>query len=158
MIHTSRLFSCDCRYGGVRGPRRRTHECEGVTKKKKSWCQAPYRTSGRYPGFFRIATVDHNRKPGPVLTCDRSSAILPWRPREIESRDCASLSSPISAIHPMVDHPTASWDAMQDGKVFYRRQQAYNISNKLPNLDDFVVAGCKYGGPLGMVCSRISPI
>jgi len=53
----------------------------------------------------------------------------------------------------MVDHPTASWDAMQDGKVFYRRQQVYNISNKLPKLDDFVVAGCKYGGPLGMVCS-----
>jgi hypothetical protein len=56
----------------------------------------------------------------------------------------------------MVDHPTASWDAMQDGKVFYRRQQAYNISNKLPKLDDFVVAGCKYGGPLGMVCSGAS--
>ena len=56
----------------------------------------------------------------------------------------------------MVDHPTASWDAMQDGKVFYRRQQIYNISNKLPKLDDFVVAGCKYGGPLGMVCPGIS--
>ena len=54
----------------------------------------------------------------------------------------------------MADHPTASWDAMQDGKVFYKRQQVYNISSKLPRLDDFVVAGCKYGGPLGMVCSE----
>ena len=50
----------------------------------------------------------------------------------------------------MVDHPTASWDAMQDGKVFYRRQQIYSIPGKLPRLDDFVVAGCKYGGPLGV--------
>ncbi|KAF9652633.1 vacuolar assembling/sorting protein VPS16 [Thelephora ganbajun] len=51
----------------------------------------------------------------------------------------------------MVDHPTASWDAMQDGKVFYRRQQVYNVSNKLPRLDDFIVAGCKYGGPLALM-------
>ena len=51
----------------------------------------------------------------------------------------------------MTDHPTAIWDAMQDGKVFYRRQQVYSISSKLPKLDDFVVAGCKCGGPLGMV-------
>ena len=58
----------------------------------------------------------------------------------------------------MVDHPTASWDAMQDGKVFYRRQQVYSISTKLPRLDDFVVAGCKYGGPLGMVCSGVSQL
>lgn len=58
----------------------------------------------------------------------------------------------------MVDHPTASWDAMQDGMVFYKRQQVYNISNKLPKLDDFVVAGCKYGGPLGMVCSGVSQL
>jgi hypothetical protein len=73
------------------------------------------------------------------------------RPRELRDG-----SSPISVIHPMADHPTASWDAMQDGKVFYRRQQVYSISNKLPNLSDFVVAGCKYGGPLGMVCSGMS--
>ena len=61
----------------------------------------------------------------------------------------------VPAIQTMVDHPTASWDAMQDGKVFYRRQQIYSIPNKLPRLDDFVVAGCKHGGPLGMVCSGV---
>ena len=60
------------------------------------------------------------------------------------------------AIQTMDDHPTASWDAMQDGNVFYRREQIYSIPNKLPRLDDFVVAGCKHGGPLGMVCSRVS--
>jgi len=63
------------------------------------------------------------------------------------------LPRPFPVIQTMVDHPTASWDAMQDGKVFYRRQQIYSIPGKLPRLDDFVVAGCKYGGPLGMARS-----
>lgn len=49
----------------------------------------------------------------------------------------------------MNEHPTASWQAMQDGNVFYRRQQLYSISGKLPNLGDYIVAGCRYGGPLG---------
>lgn len=47
------------------------------------------------------------------------------------------------------EHPTAAWEAMQDGNVFYRRQQVYSIPGKLPSLGDFVIAGCKYGGPLG---------
>lgn len=47
------------------------------------------------------------------------------------------------------EHPTASWQAMQDGNVFYKRQQLYTIHDKLPNLDDYVVAGCRFGGPLG---------
>lgn len=49
----------------------------------------------------------------------------------------------------MSQHPTTSWEAMQDGNVFYRRQQVYSIPGKLPNLSDFIVAGCRYGGPLG---------
>jgi len=74
------------------------------------------------------------------------------------SRDPLDKALPrLPPTQAMVDHPTASWDAMQDGKAFYRRQQVYNISNKLPRLDDFVVAGCKYGGPLGMVCSSGVP-
>ena len=50
----------------------------------------------------------------------------------------------------MEEHPTASWEAMQDGNVFYRRQQVYSIPGKLPNLGDYIIAGCLYGGPLGM--------
>ena len=49
----------------------------------------------------------------------------------------------------MSEHPTASWEALQDGNVFYRRHQNYSIPGKLPNLNDFLVAGCRYGGPLG---------
>lgn len=49
----------------------------------------------------------------------------------------------------MEDHPTSTWEAMQNGEVFYRKQQLYTISGKLPNLGDFIVAGCRYGGPLG---------
>ena len=40
---------------------------------------------------------------------------------------------------------------MQDSTVFYRKQQLYSLEDgKLPNLDECIVAGCKYGGPLGM--------
>ncbi|KAL1696024.1 Vps16, C-terminal region-domain-containing protein [Schizophyllum commune] len=51
----------------------------------------------------------------------------------------------------MPDHPTTSWQAMQDGKVFYRKQQLYMIPDKLPNLADYIVAGCRYGGPLALM-------
>lgn len=49
----------------------------------------------------------------------------------------------------LAEHPTVSWQAMQDGKVFYRRQQLYSVAGKFPNLSDYIVAGCRYGGPLG---------
>ena len=48
-------------------------------------------------------------------------------------------------------HPTASWEAMQEGNVFYRRQQLYSVTGKLPNLGDYIMAGCRYGGPLGQL-------
>ncbi|KAF9262262.1 vacuolar assembling/sorting protein VPS16 [Marasmius fiardii PR-910] len=52
----------------------------------------------------------------------------------------------------MPDHPTASWQAMQDGNVFYRRQQLYSLPvGKLPDLYDYIVAGCRYGGPLALM-------
>ena len=47
------------------------------------------------------------------------------------------------------EHPTMSWQAMQDGNAFYRRQQLYAIQDKLPDLDAYIIAGCRYGGPLG---------
>lgn len=49
----------------------------------------------------------------------------------------------------MDEHPTVSWQAMQDGNVFYRRQHLYNISGKLPDLGDYIITGCRYGGPIG---------
>lgn len=54
----------------------------------------------------------------------------------------------------MTDHPTAFWEAMQDGNVFYRRHQIYSIPGKLPNLSDFIVAGSRHGGPIG--CGSLS--
>ena len=51
----------------------------------------------------------------------------------------------------MTDHPTLSWEAMQDGSVFYTRHQLYSIPGKLPgDLNDFIIAGCRYGGPIGV--------
>lgn len=49
----------------------------------------------------------------------------------------------------MTEHPTTAWQAMQGGNVFYRRQQLYSLPGKLPDLGDYVVAGCRHGGPFG---------
>ncbi|KAH9941720.1 vacuolar protein sorting-associated protein 16 [Epithele typhae] len=52
----------------------------------------------------------------------------------------------------MTDHPALSWEAMQDGTIFYRRHQLYTIPDKLPgDLRDFIVAGCRYGGPIAVM-------
>lgn len=48
-----------------------------------------------------------------------------------------------------MDHPTVSWQAMQEGNVFYRRQQCYSTPGKLPEIEDYIIAGCRYGGPIG---------
>ncbi|KZP02553.1 hypothetical protein FIBSPDRAFT_609908 [Athelia psychrophila] len=58
----------------------------------------------------------------------------------------------------MSEHPTTSWEAMQDGNVFYRRQQLYSIPGKLPNLEDYIIAGCRYGGPIGTSMPSISAL
>ncbi|RPD64273.1 vacuolar protein sorting-associated protein 16 [Lentinus tigrinus ALCF2SS1-7] len=52
----------------------------------------------------------------------------------------------------MSDHPTLSWEPMQDGSVFYRRHQLYSSAGKLPgDLQDFIIAGCRYGGPIAVM-------
>ncbi|KAF8887599.1 vacuolar protein sorting-associated protein 16 [Infundibulicybe gibba] len=52
----------------------------------------------------------------------------------------------------MTEHPTTSWQPMQDGTVFYRRQQLYTIaSGKLPDLSDYIIAGGRYGGPIALM-------
>ncbi|TEB34385.1 vacuolar assembling/sorting protein VPS16 [Coprinellus micaceus] len=48
-------------------------------------------------------------------------------------------------------HPTTTWQAMQDGNTFYRRQQLYSVPGKLPELSDYIVAGCQYGGPIALM-------
>ncbi|KAG6816140.1 hypothetical protein H0H87_008375 [Tephrocybe sp. NHM501043] len=51
----------------------------------------------------------------------------------------------------MPEHPTTTWEAIQDGNTFYRRQQLYSVTGKLPNLGDYVVAGCRHGGPIAVM-------
>jgi hypothetical protein len=58
----------------------------------------------------------------------------------------------------MTENPTLSWEAMQDGKVFYRRQQLYSVRGKFPALDDHLVAGCRYAGPLGLFLQYLTPL
>ena len=54
------------------------------------------------------------------------------------------------------EHPTTFWQAIQDGNAFYKRQQVYSIGEKIPDLDDYIVAGCRYGGPVGK--SHTTPV
>ncbi|KAJ7683002.1 vacuolar assembling/sorting protein VPS16 [Mycena rosella] len=49
------------------------------------------------------------------------------------------------------ERPSSRWQIMQDGKTFYKRQQLYSIPGKLPNLSDYIVAGCCYGGPIALM-------
>jgi len=57
----------------------------------------------------------------------------------------------------MAEHPTSQWQAMDDSNnVFYRRQQLYTLDRgKLPNLDECIVAGSRYGGPIGVLRAEI---
>ncbi|KIM67291.1 hypothetical protein SCLCIDRAFT_179253 [Scleroderma citrinum Foug A] len=50
-----------------------------------------------------------------------------------------------------VEHPTTTWDAMPDGNVFYRRLQLYSIPGKFPDLNDYIIAGCRNGGPIALM-------
>ncbi|KAG9314973.1 vacuolar assembling sorting protein VPS16 [Chiua virens] len=50
-----------------------------------------------------------------------------------------------------VEHPTTTWEAMPEGNVFYRRLQLYSIPGKLPDLNDFIIAGCRNGGPIALM-------
>lgn len=55
-----------------------------------------------------------------------------------------------------VQHPSATWEAASNGSVFYRRQQLYMLHGKLPNLDDYLIAGCRNGGPIGVFLILLS--
>ena len=50
------------------------------------------------------------------------------------------------------EHPTAFWQAIQDGNAFYKKQEIYLIDGKIPELDNYVIAGCRCGGPIGVDC------
>ncbi|KAF5390852.1 hypothetical protein D9757_004539 [Collybiopsis confluens] len=58
--------------------------------------------------------------------------------------------APSPSPRTMSDHPTTSWQAMHDS-VFYRRQQLYTVAGKFPDLGDYIIAGCRYGGPLALM-------
>ncbi|KAF8186996.1 Vps16, C-terminal region-domain-containing protein [Mycena galopus ATCC 62051] len=49
------------------------------------------------------------------------------------------------------ERPSSRWQIMQDGRTFYKRQQLYSIPGKLPNLSDYIVAGCRNGGPIALM-------
>ncbi|KAG8885848.1 hypothetical protein FRB98_001561 [Tulasnella sp. 332] len=49
-----------------------------------------------------------------------------------------------------VQHPTASWEAMQDGNLL-RKHEVYTMQWKVRNLGDYIVAGARYGGPIAMI-------
>ncbi|KAG8907134.1 hypothetical protein FRB99_005242 [Tulasnella sp. 403] len=50
-----------------------------------------------------------------------------------------------------VQHPTASWEAMDDGSVFYRKQEVYTMQWKVKDLSDYIIAGARYGGCIAIL-------
>lgn len=49
---------------------------------------------------------------------------------------------------------SASWDAL--GETFYRRVELYTMQWHVADLSDYIVAGSKWGGPVGelWICLR----
>jgi hypothetical protein len=43
--------------------------------------------------------------------------------------------------------PTSTWDTIEN--VFYRKEEVYQMSWKVPDLSDYLVAAAKNGGPIG---------
>ena len=42
---------------------------------------------------------------------------------------------------------TYRWDTIQN--IFYRKDEVYNMSWRIPDLSDYLFAGAKNGGPIG---------
>lgn len=61
---------------------------------------------------------------------------------------------------PLVEHPTVSWQAMNDGAVFYSKKHVYQMQWNLGmgggggDLAGYIVAAAKLGGPIG-TCSLL---
>lgn len=49
----------------------------------------------------------------------------------------------------LVDHPTATWEPLQDGQVFYSRKNVYSMQWTVGDLSNYIVAGARFGGPVG---------
>ena len=47
--------------------------------------------------------------------------------------------------------PSASWEALGDNDqaAYYRKQDVYKLQGNIGNLDDYIVASSKWGGPIG---------
>lgn len=45
------------------------------------------------------------------------------------------------------DLPPCRWDTIQN--VFYRKDEVYAMSWRIPDLSDYLIAGAKHGGPIG---------
>lgn len=51
--------------------------------------------------------------------------------------------------------PTATWDTIQN--VFYRKEEVYQMSWRIPDLSDYLVAAAKNGGPIGACLPGFTP-
>jgi hypothetical protein len=55
----------------------------------------------------------------------------------------------------IAEHPTMTWEAMNNGAVFYSRKNVYQMQWNLSlagggsDLSGYIVAGAQFGGPIG---------
>ncbi|WRT66892.1 uncharacterized protein IL334_003855 [Kwoniella shivajii] len=52
--------------------------------------------------------------------------------------------------------PTATWDTIQD--VFYRKEEIYTMSWRIPDLSEYIIAVGKNGGPIAMIRDDRRPL
>ncbi|KAG8823521.1 hypothetical protein FRC18_010714, partial [Serendipita sp. 400] len=57
----------------------------------------------------------------------------------------------------LVEHPTTSWEALNNGAVFYSRRHLYQMQWNLSSvgggsdLSGYIVAGARFGGPIAIM-------
>ncbi|WWC85237.1 uncharacterized protein L201_000099 [Kwoniella dendrophila CBS 6074] len=52
--------------------------------------------------------------------------------------------------------PTATWDTIQD--VFYRKEEIYTMSWRIPDLSEYIIAVGKNGGPIAIIRDESKPL
>jgi vacuolar protein sorting-associated protein 16 len=61
------------------------------------------------------------------------------------------MADPVS----LAEHPTVTWEALNDGAVFYSKKHVYQMQWILSSagggsdLSGYIVAAAKFGGPVG---------
>jgi len=112
----------------------------------------------------RISSTSSSEPDGGCrVTCNRSAlrATVPQFSRSNkragaigQHSDRFRPSPPTAAMS--YQHPTASWEAMGDGSVFYRKHAVYEMQwQGIHDISEYILEGARHGGPIGELIRTI---